>query len=316
VSGTAARVLAISARLAVTLGAAWLVFSNIDWTILLGLIARVDPLRLALAGVVLSVQFAIMVRRWRIVIEFLGDGNVATAPLALALGRGMLIGQPLPSTVGGDVVRTVLLSRHTGMAIATRAVVCDRITSVAMLAGLVVVTLPLFGWRVGIGPTFLTLSIISLGALAVFVTVLARPGWFTAVPWIGSYAATLGNDAKGILVNRERGASVLLLALAIHLLGVLLIHQLAHALGSAISLVDCLLIVPATLFISAVPISLGGWGVRDGALAAGFVMMGLSSEEGVATSVLFGLTGPLIGLLAELATPLVRMRVAAPSDRA
>jgi glycosyltransferase 2 family protein len=136
------------------------------------------------------------------------------------------------------------------------------------------------------------------------------------VPWIGSYATMLGDDARRIVVSRQRGSSVLFLALATHLLGVLLIYQLAHALGSAISLVDCLLIVPATLFISAVPISLGGWGIRDGALAAGFVMMGLSSEEGVATAVLFGLTGPLIGLLAELATPLVRMRVAAPSDRA
>jgi uncharacterized membrane protein YbhN (UPF0104 family) len=91
--------LTISARLTITLGAAWLVFSTIDWTILLGLIARIDPIRLALAGLVLSVQFAIIVWRWRIIIEFLGGGNVAAAPLALALGRSMLLGQPLPSTV-------------------------------------------------------------------------------------------------------------------------------------------------------------------------------------------------------------------------
>jgi hypothetical protein len=44
-------------------------------------------------------------------------------------------------------------------------------------------------------------------------------------------------------------------------------------------------------------------------------MMGMSSEEGVATSVLFGLTGPLIGLIAELATPFIRMRAAAPRNR-
>jgi glycosyltransferase 2 family protein len=246
----------------------------------------------------------------------LGGGNVAAAPLALALGRSMLLGQPLPSTVGGDVVRTVILSRHTGMAIAARAVVCDRITALGVLVALVVLTLPLFAWRIGGGPVFLALVAVSLGASAVFLAVVARSDWLSAVPWVGRYAAVLGDDARRMIMSKERGSSVLFLALATHLLGVLLIYELAHAVGSTILLVDCALIVPATLFISAVPISLGGWGVRDGALAAGFVLMGMSSEEGVATSVLFGLTGPLIGLIAVLATPLVRLREAAPRDGA
>jgi hypothetical protein len=56
--------------------------------------------------------------------------------------------------------------------------------------------------------------------------------------------------------------------------------------------------------------------VREGALAAGFVLVGATSEAGVATSVLFGLTGPLIGLVTELATPLVRVRETPPKDAA
>jgi uncharacterized membrane protein YbhN (UPF0104 family) len=307
--------LTLSARLTVSLAAAWLVFTNIDWAILLGLIARVDPVRLAFAGLVLSIQFAIMVWRWRIIVEFLGKSQVAAGPLAVALGRSMLIGQPLPSTVGGDVVRTVILSRHTGMAIAARAVVCDRVTALAALVTLVALTLPLFAYRVGVEPIFLVLVVVSLGSLAVFVAVLARPNWLSNLPWIGGYAAMLANDTRQVLVSRERGSLVLLLGLATHLFGVLLIYELAHAVGSAISLVDCTLIVPATLLISAIPISLGGWGVRDGVLAAGFAMMNMSSEQGVATSILFGLTGPLIGLIAEFATPFLRMR-AAPRDGA
>jgi hypothetical protein len=39
-----------------------------------------------------------------------------------------------------------------------------------------------------------------------------------------------------------------------------------------ISLMDSLLIVPPAPLISAIPISLGGWGVGEGALAAGFVL--------------------------------------------
>src|SRR5262249_28114525 len=53
VSPQTKRALLICARLAVTLGAAWLVAGNIDWTVLVGSLARADPLVLALAAVVL-----------------------------------------------------------------------------------------------------------------------------------------------------------------------------------------------------------------------------------------------------------------------
>src|SRR5262245_52253303 len=101
-------------KLAVTLGAAWLILHHVDWGMLLALLARADPIRLALGGFVLSAQFIIMVWRWRIVITLLGGPTVAMDSLAIALGRGMIIGQPLPSTLGGDVVRMVMLSRQIG----------------------------------------------------------------------------------------------------------------------------------------------------------------------------------------------------------
>src|SRR5262249_56140773 len=120
--------------------------------------------------------------------------------------------------------------------------------------------------------------------------------------------ASMGADGRQAIIGGTPGCLMLLLGLATHIFGVLLIYELVRALATPISLLDCLLIVPPTLLISSVPISLGGWGVREGALAAGFVLVGATSEAGVATSVLFGLTGPLIGLITELATPLVRVR--------
>jgi uncharacterized membrane protein YbhN (UPF0104 family) len=127
---------------------------------------------------------------------------------------------------------------------------------------------------------------------------------------------TVAADARQAFISGTRGYLLLFLALATHLFGVLLIYELAQALATPISLFDCLLIVPATLLISSVPISLGGWGVREGALAAGFLMVGASSEAGVATSVLFGLTGPLIGLITECASALLRMREMPSKDAA
>jgi glycosyltransferase 2 family protein len=311
-----ARALTVSARLAVTLGAVWLIFSHIDWVVLLRLLAPADPIRLALAGLALSAQFMMMVWRWQIVIELLGGPAVALPPLAVALGRSMLIGQPLPSTVGGDVVRTVVLSRRVGLTLAARSVVCDRVLALAMMVALAVVTLPLFAWLVESRGAFVATAAVSVAGLAAFIAVLAQPGWFFALPWLGKHWAILVGDLRSAFTSGTRGHIALLLVLATHLFGILLIYELAHAVATPISLVDCLVIVPPALLISSVPISLGGWGVREGALAAGFVLVGATSEAGVATSVLFGLTGPLIGLITELASPLVRMREMPPKDAA
>jgi hypothetical protein len=185
-----------------------------------------------------------------------------------------------------------------------------------MLVALVVVTMPFFAWQVEAGPAFLALAAVSLGSAAAFLLLLAWPRSVRALPWLGSHAASVAVDARQVFVGGTPGYLMLLLGLATHIFGVLLIYELARALATPISLLDCLLIVPPTLLISSVPISLGGWGVRESALAAGFVLVGATSEAGVATSVLFGLTGPLIGLVTELATPLVRMRETPPKDAA
>jgi uncharacterized membrane protein YbhN (UPF0104 family) len=316
VSRGTARALIGLARLAVTLGAAWLIFRHVDWAVLYGLLARADPIRLALAGLVLAVQFAIIVWRWQLIIEVLGGGAVAAGPLAVALGRSMLIGQPLPSTLGGDAVRMLELSRRTGIALAARSVICDRVTALAVLVALVVVTLPCFAWLVEAGPAFLVLAAVALGAAAAIGLVLAQPRLLGAVPWLGGHAVAVAADARQALLGGTRGHLVFLLALVTQLFGVLLIYQLARALAAPVTLLDCLLIVPPTLVVSAIPISLGGWGVREGALAAGFVLIGATSEAGVATSVLFGLTGPLIGVITELVAPLIRRCGLPPRDAA
>src|SRR5262249_38569731 len=151
---------------------------------------------LALAGIVLSVQFVIMVWRWQLTIELLGGGRAAGGPLAIALGRSMLIGQPLPSTLGGDAVRILMLSRKTGLALAARSVICDRITAWGVLVAMVVVPLPLFAWQVEAGPAFLALAAVSLGGLAAFLVFLMQPRFLVALPPFGNHTAIVVADVR------------------------------------------------------------------------------------------------------------------------
>lgn len=295
-------------RAAFTLVAAWVVFNAIDWSRLWLLLLNANVLPLTVAVPVLAIQFAVMVKRWQITIALLGGPPVRFEPLAIALARGMLIGQPLPSTVGGDIVRAVEVSRDIGLPLAARSVLCDRLIALVALVVLVAALLPLFASFVSVGASFLAIAIVSLGALGALLLLflLSNSGIIERLIRRGGRTAEIAGDIILLGGKRAEGMLLLNLSFATHLLGVVLIYMLASAVGSPVTLFQALLIVPPTLLISAVPISLGGWGVREGALAAGFALVGASTEAGVAVSILFGLTGPLIGLLSELAVPLLR----------
>ena len=45
------------------------------------------------------------------------------------------------------------------------------------------------------------------------------------------------------------------------------------------------------------PVSLSGWGVREGTLAGMFALVGMAPADIVVVSILYGLTGPAIGVV-------------------
>ena len=305
---------AMAMRVIVTVAAAWLVFRSIDWTGFINIVTRADIMLLGFASLVALVQFALLVFRWRAIIGMLSGISASNAQLALGLGRSMLFAQIMPSTVGGDVVRVVALAGHTGTASAARSVICDRILGLTVLAAMVAVTLPSFALLIGIGTAFTVVAGVSTVGLAIFLALLLAAHRLSRLPWVGSYAAVVGGDLRRMLISGPVSVLVLLMILVTHLLNVLIVYGLAHGLAAPISFVQCLVVVPPALLISAAPVSLGGWGVREGALAAAFALVGASTEAAVAVSVLLGLTGPLIGTFTELTFLLLRTHKATPKN--
>jgi hypothetical protein len=301
-------------RLGVTLGAVWLVFHNVDWANLARLLAHADIGLLALSVVPLAAQFIAGVWRWQIIMAMLSGVSVSAPLLAISLGRSLLIGQYLPSTVGSDVVRAALVGHRTGIAIAVRSVICDRVVGLLVLLAMIVATLPLFAIRVDRGAALVAVAGLSIGGLAAFLLFIARVDLLARLPYVGRHTALIATDLRQVFMRGRGTCYILLLSVAAQVFNVLLICGLARALASSISVLQCLLIVPPALLIASVPISLGGWGVREGALAAGFALVGAGSAAGVGASILYGLTSPLVGIVAELATPFVRARNAAPED--
>jgi glycosyltransferase 2 family protein len=59
----------------------------------------------------------------------------------------------------------------------------------------------------------------------------------------------------------------------------------------------CALLVPAVVEITMLPISLAGWGVREGAAVVAFGALGLPADQALGASIAFGLTLAAVSML-------------------
>jgi glycosyltransferase 2 family protein len=292
----------VAARWLMTVFALWLVLSSIDVGAVLDRVGRAALPALGLAAFVVAMQFLLLVWRWQLVIRMLGGAVVGLGALSVFLGHSLLIGQVLPSSVGGDVARTLMLARLTGPVAAARSVVCDRLLGLAGLAVLAVLTLPIIAGKMGGPAPFLTMTIAALGTMAAVALVLASPSIIQAAPWLGRLLATVAGDLRLALCSGKVSLVGVAVGVGSNLLSVLLIYILGSAIGADLRALDCLVLIPPALLASALPISLGGWGVREGALLAAFSLVQANPAGVAATSVMFGLTTALSGAAVAVAS--------------
>ena len=85
----------------------------------------------------------------------------------------------------------------------------------------------------------------------------------------------------------------------------------ARAAGTELGLMAALTIVPIMLLVMVLPISVAGWGLREGAAAALWPVIGASAASGVAASIAFGLV-ILVASLPGLAVMMAPGRITGP----
>jgi glycosyltransferase 2 family protein len=94
---------------------------------------------------------------------------------------------------------------------------------------------------------------------------------------------------RGQAINILALGIVFALAATTHLLNVFVLWMLGQSLGLTVTLDQWFVVAPTVLLISMLPISVGGWGVREGAMVVALHGFGLSTEEALLPSILFGL---------------------------
>jgi uncharacterized membrane protein YbhN (UPF0104 family) len=217
---------------------------------------------------------------------------------------GTFFNQTLPSTVGGDIVRTWFLARAAGhWKAAVYATFVDRAVGLIWLAVLVLVCLP---WSLAIisnpvGQAAITLIGIAgvTGPIAIVTIAQILKGRVQRWP-VMQHVADIAVALHRAAASRHPGITVAGLSVTIHLLTVSVTWCGAQAIGAQFDPGDALLLIPPVTLVSAVPISIAGWGVREGAMVAAFVYAGLPEGDGLAVSVLYGAQLFTIGCLGGL----------------
>lgn len=195
------------------------------------------------------------------------------------------LNQILPGGVVGDLLRVV---RHQAAnveaGLVLRSVVLDRVSGQVVLSLTLFVSA--FAW--GTSQHIVGRIAMACGVLAVLLTIAAIVRWTSwgQTRW-GRRIGTWITDTTTALLGPALIPQLLLSLLALAGHG-LVMWACARAVGAEISVSLALLLTPWILAAVTVPVTVGGWGVREAATAGLFQWVGLSAPQGVAASLMFG----------------------------
>jgi uncharacterized membrane protein YbhN (UPF0104 family) len=254
--------------------------------------AKVDALTLVLA-VAIALSIALLhTLRWLVVINANGSKLGLKTALQVVL-IGHFFNQALPSSVGGDAVR-VWCAYRAGLTfgVAANTVIIDRaVTMFSLLllsaAGLPwlfdIVTDPVARWALS---TVICAGVAGFGA---FLALRRLPQGVTRWRAVRALLA-VSALARNVMFNARYALPAILLSV-LSLVGfAVIVYCLARAMQLDVTLLDCILLVPPVILVTVVPISIAGWGVREGAMVVAFGFINVPASAAFAVSVLFGLT--------------------------
>lgn len=249
------------------------------------------------AGILLmAFSFVVASWRWQRVLAVFGH-HVRLRTLTKHYLAGQFVGNLLPSTVGGDVLRVSRSSADTtNTTEAFAAVVLERLTGFVVLPVLVYVGFAvnpsLFDVkRSSLALIIATATLVFLGVILFLAGHPKAAGRFAHHDnWMRAIGAVhIGVDR--LRRDRADAAVALIAALAYQVVVVSSVYCAFHVVDVRVPNAAVLAYVPAVAMAQVVPITIGGLGVREGLLAFLLHPLGVPTGRAVAIGLLwYGMT--------------------------
>jgi len=282
-------------------------FLNVDAKAVVSVLLSISPLQFFVVILVLLAQALIAAWRWSLVCQLLSM-RVKLGRLFLVLLVGLFFNQLLPSTICGDAARVWLLRKPlSGSFNAGKSVVADRAVGFFVLFAIVfAVALSSSLWRdifafgyehIVLGFVFLCFALGVTGILVLKLEAFCLNEKILRV-------IQLIYQVRTVFSSGTKTINLFGVSAFIHVMSVATIWFLARCLGLEISLIDFLVIIPTVTLIISIPITISGWGLREGLLVYALGFVGVSTNVALALSLLFA-TGQMVLALIGCAVWLV-----------
>ena len=286
-------------RLAVTLLVIFTLFRFVDLSLVVDRLRLLRPIFLAVIFALVLAQNVLFAIRW----SFIADFCSASIGIALAIRFtiiSMFFNQTLPGTLGGDSMR-VLLSVGEGVSVkrAFLGVVIDRILALIVLIGMVAASLPLLAVSI-VQPHLVYGMAVLAGALLSGIGVFAALPVLVPKPWRHwrpvRVLLELSRVTSAVLVDRRLIALAVPPAVLGHLFSGGVVVLCALAMNIVLDPIFAVILMLPTLLAMSIPISIAGWGVREGAMVIALGQVGVRPADALALSVAFGLIYMIAGI--------------------
>jgi uncharacterized protein (TIRG00374 family) len=291
---THSRFLNLAFKLAFTVGAFWLALHGVDFIHLTAIIKTQALSGLLVAAGLIVIQIMLGGLRWRMIVNALLETSASKLSMVEAIKLyyiSAFFNCCLPGTVGGDVVRVWLAkANHVPLPTSINSVIMDRIIALIALGVLVVIVSSRLGDAAGVDVGIWPLIFLGMGVCGIWFVI--RIG-----AWIASYqhirpvrwALHFIHSLQLMLVHRRQSFISLLIAITAHSCFCLCAFVLANSLGAALTLLDALTFVPLVMFAITVPVSIGGWGIREVSMVGMLSLAGVPQEAALMISIEIGI---------------------------
>ena len=281
-------------RLLVSAAILALLFSRFAPAEVLGVCLRAQPLWFGAGVAVYLASQIVSAIRWQRIARAVGFATSRSQCLRFYL-IGMFFGLVIPSTIGADGARALLLGRAPpGRARALSTVVFDRLVGLVTLFAVAVAAL-LLG-PTGTLPPSLVGGVAAVGSALVLAWALA-PRLARFLPPEARLRRLVDEDLAPYFRDGRLVAAAVALSLVVHGLQIAAQKLLTDAIGLHVSGSFVAVYHPLVALAAAVPLTVGGFGLREAAYAYLLPHAGIGADDAIALGLLWWAVGALGGLL-------------------
>lgn len=299
------------AKIAFGLFAFWFVLQGVNIAELTAMFKLQQHSLLILAGFLLVIQVLFGALRWRAILLAISPDNTKQLSKIHVLKFyyiSVFFNCCLPGTVGGDVVRVWLIkSEHTPLPLAISSVVIDRLLTLFALGVMCLITMPILSGYLASkdflvsNPWLLTISAVVIAILSLWLLFNLQK-ISKKIPLLKSqhWLEHLSNSLHLLIRTPKLTIISMLHAIIAHASYCLCAYVLTLSLGNTLSIIDSLTLVPWVLLIAIIPVSIGGWGLREVAMVFMLGLAGVPQAVALTVSVQLGLLAIIISLPAGI----------------